>query len=106
MVSELNLDETEFAGGMTVRFCTLNITDYETGGEAVAPSDMGMNRFQSAFADVADGTAVTAQYDETSETVKLFRQANDGTGTANDALVEAPGSSGVSAEVSLVLIGK
>lgn len=106
MASTFQLDETEFAGGMTVRFCTLSISDYAAGGETLTPSMIGMNRFQSVFADVADGTGAVAQYDATVDAVKLFRQANDGTGTANDALVEAPGASAVAAEVNLVIVGK
>lgn len=91
---------------MTVRFCTLDVTNYDAGGETLTPNMIGMNRFQSVFADVADGTGAVAQYDATSDTVKLFRQENDGLGSANDPLVEAPGASGVTAEVSLVIIGK
>lgn len=106
MVSQLQLEETEFAGAMTLRFVTLDVSDYEAGGEALVPNDVGMNRFQSVFADVSDGTPAVAQYDEAAGAVKLYRQSNDGTGTANDALVEAPGGTGFSATVSLVLVGK
>lgn len=104
MSNNLDIDATEFAGAMKVRFATMDITSYETGGEPVFPNSVGMNRFQSVFVDVSDGTGATANYNDATDSVELYVQANDGTGTANDALTEL--AAGGTAEVSLVLIGR
>lgn len=96
-------------GHLKMRIQEMSISNYDDDaagdGEAFAPADVNMRRFTMVIPIVTDAAAVEAQYDEGANAVRLFRQANDGTGTANDPLVEAPSNSNVSATVKLICVG-
>lgn len=59
----------------------------------------GYDRLKIVHVEVADGTPVVAQYDYINNAIRLFRQANDGTGTADDPLTEV--SAGTAMNVDL-----
>lgn len=101
---EITIEGTEFPGAMKVRFVTVEITDYDTGGQTITPNTLGMDRFQSVRADVVDGSGYVAQYDRYSDALLLQGDSNDGTGTADDPLTEA--GSGATAEVSIMALGR
>lgn len=101
---DITIDGTEFPGAMKVRFVTVEITDYDTGGKTLTPNTVGMNRFQSVRADVVDGSGYVATYDRYDDALVLRGESNDGTGTGDEPLSEA--ASGTSAEVSVMALGR
>lgn len=110
MTNNTTIDETEYMGGVTTRFVEVDITNYDDGatgdGESFTPADVSMRRFQAVVAEVADATGVTAHYDEANESIRLFEQANDGTGTTDDTLTEVPQNSNEGATLRLICMGR
>ena len=110
MTNTTTVDETEYMGAVTTRFITVDITNYDDGssgnGEAFTPADASMRRFQAVIAEVQDATGVTAHYDESNESIRLYEQANDGNGSADDTLTEVPSNSNEGATVRLIAMGR
>lgn len=73
------IEDTEFMGAVKARYAVIDIDSYTTGGEDVAPNDVGLNRFQAVEAYVRDGSGYVAEYDETTNSL-LIRTDGDGTG--------------------------
>jgi hypothetical protein len=101
MTRDIDITDTEFPGAMKVRFADVDVTNYDSDsggdGEPLAPSDVGMHRFQVVNVQVkpGEGSANTikncvAQYDYQENAIRLYEQANDGTGSTDDELVEVP----------------
>lgn len=110
MTNTTTVDETEYMGAVTTRFVTVNITNYDDAnngnGEPFTPSDVSMRRFQAVIAEVQDGSGNTAHYDESNESIRLYQQEDDGSGTANDPLTEVPSNSNEGAKLRLVCMGR
>lgn len=117
MTSTIDITDTEFAGAMKVRIADVDITNYDDDangdGESFTPSDAGMHRFQAVIPEVKVGAGgastvadAVAQYDWSNEAIRLFEQANDGTGTADDPLTEVPSNSNEGVEVNVICIGR
>lgn len=95
----VTIDDTEFQGAVKHRYAVVEIDSYTSGGEDVAPNDVGLNRFQSVEVYVRDGSAYVAQYDEANEKL-LLRGDGDGT---SETLPEASAGTGT---VSVRFVGK
>lgn len=110
MTNTITIDETEYMGAVTTRFVEVDITNYDDGangnGESLVPADVSMRRFQAVIAEVNDNSGMSANYDEDNESVRLWEQANDGTGTSDDELTEVPSNSSEGARVRLICMGR
>lgn len=93
MTRTVDLDETEYAGAMKVRFYDVDITSYEQGGESFTPADVGMARFQKVHADEAEATSVRAKYVPSMNSIYLY-----------DGGTEAAG--GATATVRVMVVGR
>jgi hypothetical protein len=100
MTYNLTIEDTEFMGAVKARYADIEISSYNSGGEDLTPNDIGLNRFLAVNAYVDDGSALIAQYDESSEKL-IIRGDGDGT---TQSLPEA--SAGTSVNVSFVGMGK
>lgn len=119
MTHTLDRDEnTKVLGDLRVRSFKMDITNYDDDGngdgEAFSPDDpaVGMRRGVHILVDVIGaGTATntykgsTAIYDEDTGSVRLYVQANDGTGTAADSLTELPSNGNNGALVRVTVLG-
>lgn len=115
MARSITLGDTEFFGPVTVTHNEMQVSNYDDeaagDGESLIPNDVNLNRFLHVRVSVIDGQGIHATYDQSvgaegEGAIRLFRQANDGTGTANDQLVEVPSNSNVDATVQLTTFGK
>jgi len=117
MTRDISVTATEFLGAVKTRFVDVDISNYDDDaggdGESFTPSDIGMNRFQKVSAEVkyGEGSATTvvncvAQYDYQNNSLRLLVQENDGTGTANDELVELASNNNDGATVRLACMGR
>lgn len=52
------------------------------------PNVYGFSRLKKVDVQVADGSGYKAAYDYVNDSIRVFAQANDGTGTAEDPLTE------------------
>lgn len=93
--------KTEFFGSHKVRSYEMDISDYSGDGEGLTPADVGMNRFLHVLVDVVDGSGYLAQYDESTQEVRLFESGADAA-----PLSEVAGGSGNTAIVRVTAIGK
>lgn len=109
MTYELDRGELEFLGPVKVRHFTMEITNYDDDaagdGEPFQAADAGFNRIMHCRT-FAQGDGVAAAYDENTGAIRLYQQANDAGGTANDPLVEAPSNSNEAATVQVTVMGK
>lgn len=117
MTRDIDITDTEFPGAMKVRFADVDISNYDsdTGGdgEPLAPSDVGMHRFQVVNVQVkpGEGSATNvqncvAQYDYQNNSIRLYQQSDSG-GTDSDAeLVEVPSDSNEGAMVRVEAKGR
>lgn len=101
---------TAVIGDLKLREFEVDISNYDDDGggdgEAFAPIDANMRRFAvSPIARVTDGTGLVATYDGTTNSIRLFGEANDGTGTASDNLTEVPSNNNEGATVTITCIG-
>lgn len=99
MTRDISVTDTEFPGAQKVRYVDVDVTNYDSDtngdGEALAPSDVGMHRFQMVNVHVkpGEGSATTvvnaeAQYDYQNDSVRLYYGGTDGgelTEVASDA---------------------
>jgi hypothetical protein len=110
MTNTVNIEETEYMGAVTTRFVELDITNYDDDGggdgESFVPADVSMRRFQAVIPEVKDGTGVVASYDESADAIRLFEQANDGTGTTDDTLTEVPSNADEGATLTVICMGR
>lgn len=102
---------TETFGAVTTTVQTVDVTDYNHGGESFEADDAKLYRFLHVSVEVADGTPVVAQYDRSvggddEGVIRLYRQSNDGGGTANEPLSEVPDSANLDAELEVTCYGK
>lgn len=103
-IDKVDLEGTEFAGAMKVRFADVDISNYSAGGETFDPSDAGMHRYQFVQANVADDSGLTAHYDRANETIRLYQQTDTDEGGAGDQeLTEAVGAA---ATLSVMVMGR
>jgi hypothetical protein len=72
MARKVNLDETEFAGGMKFRFLDVDVTSYDQGGEDLTPEDAGMVRYQKVDADAVGGNGYRVEYVEADDVLKVY----------------------------------
>lgn len=77
MARKVNLDETEFAGGMKHRFLDVEVTSYNQGGEDFTPEDAGMVRHQKLLVDAVGGNGYRAEYDRNNEKVLLYDSSGE-----------------------------
>lgn len=117
MTRDISVTDTEFLGAVKTRFVEIDITNYDDDtsgdGEAFAPSDIGMNRFQNVQAEVMHGegganTVVNcvAQYDYANNAVRLLVQTDNSGADANTELVELAGNNNEGAKVKLTCMGR
>lgn len=103
-------------GNLKMRIQEVDITNYDddanSDGESFTPSDVNMRRFVYVQPLVmhGEGGATTvvnaeAQYDYSNEALRLFVQENDGTGSANDPLVELGSNNNEGAKLRVICIG-
>lgn len=99
MTRSVEVTDTEFPGAMKVRFVDVDISNYDSDGsgdgESLAPSDVGMHRFQTVNAEVkfGEGSATTvvnceAQYDYQNDAIRLLYGGTDG-GTLSEVASNA-----------------
>lgn len=117
MTRDIDITDTEFPGAMKVRFADVDITNYDNNnngdGEAVAPSDVGMNRFQVVNVQVkpGEGNANTvqncvAQYDYQNNAIRLYQQSDNSGADADAELVEVPSNSNEGAMIRVEAKGR
>ncbi|AGM11727.1 hypothetical protein HCTV5_121 [Halovirus HCTV-5] len=110
MTKTVTIEETEYMGAVTTRFVEVDITNYDDegdgDGEEFVPADVSMRRFQAVIPEVKDGTGLTASYDESAGSIRLFGQNNDGTGTATDNLTEVPSNNTEGATLTVICMGR
>lgn len=100
MTRSVTVDGTEYAGAMKFRFADVSVSSYESGGEDLTPQDLGMYRFQKVEVSVSNGDGFTANYDESSGTIKVH---GDGDGTSQ-SLPEV--SAGTATELRVMAVGR
>lgn len=108
--SQTRIENTVPIGGnLRMRVEEIDISNYDDDGsgdgEPFAPVDIHMRRFTFVLALVSDASGVTANYDEANNAVRLYQQANDGSGTTDDSLTEVPSNSNEGATVKLICVG-
>lgn len=81
------LERTEYVGAVKVRKYEVDITSYTTGGEALTPGDVRLNRFidYSITNPAADG--VYAQYDEANEKLVVYAAGGSELSAAGSATI-------------------
>lgn len=117
MANSITITDTEFAGAMKVRVVEVDITNYDddanSDGESFTPADAGMRRFQQVVPEAMNGEGgattvvnAVAQYDYANEALRLLVQSNDGTGTANDELVELGSNNNEGVKLKVLCFGR
>lgn len=117
MTSTIDRGELEFFGPVKVRHTQLDVSNYDDDaagdGELLQASDVGFYRIMHVRVESVDSAdATTASFDASVGTdgkegaVRLFYQANDGNGTANDPLTEVTSNTNATATLQLAVFGK
>lgn len=71
MTVDIEILETEYVGGMKVRVADVEITNYDSSGEAFQPLDLGMYRFQNLQITPSGSTMFAYSYDWDTEKLHL-----------------------------------
>jgi hypothetical protein len=102
MTNELIRDtkKTEYWGTSTVRSHVMDITDYDTGGEAFSPATVGMSRTLHVMVEVISDDGYVAHYVESADTLKLYQESDNTSAPLGEA------AAGSTATVRLTTVGK
>lgn len=102
--------ETYTQGPFTAKTTVIEIDTYDSAadgnGEAFDVSaELGLSRVVDWDVKPEGGDANVVQWDNTNEAFRVYEQANDGTGTAGDPLVEIAGGTAINLQVRVTFIG-
>lgn len=102
-------NDREHEGGTTVIYDELALGTYDNAGDGAGnsfdPRDVyGFGRIGIVTVQVI-AAGYIAQYDYDNNSIRVYQQANDGTGTAGDALVEVAAGTALNIDLRLEVRG-
>lgn len=77
MTYSLSRVDADVMGSHKVRVVDMDISSYETGGESLVPSDVGLNRFINVVVQDKTGSGYVPQYDYANGKLQVFEAGAD-----------------------------
>lgn len=102
--------ETYTAGPFTTKSTVIEIDDYDSAGDGNGEAfdvskELGISRVVDWSVQTEGGDPVLVKWDNVNEAFRVYQQANDGTGTASDALVEIAAGTTLNLQIRVTFTG-
>lgn len=102
-------DDISYEGEYRVVYDEITLGTYDNAGDGAGNGfdptmEYGFSRLGIVHVEV-EAAGYVAQYDYDNYSIRVYQQANDGTGTAGDALVEVPAGTALNIDLRVEIRG-